>query len=33
VTELVRELYVEVRDWAGGLSDDAVAIALRRRLD
>lgn len=29
--ELVRTLHAEVREWAGGLSDDAVAIALRRR--
>ncbi len=32
VQGLVRELHAEVRDWAGGLSDDAVALAVRRRV-
>jgi hypothetical protein len=30
IQELVRALHAEVRDWAGGLSDDAVAIGVRR---
>ncbi len=29
--EIVRSLHGEVREWAGGLSDDAIAIALRHR--
>jgi len=31
--EIVHTLHAEVRDWAGGLSDDAFAIALRHRPD
>jgi serine phosphatase RsbU (regulator of sigma subunit) len=31
--EIVRGLHGEVREWAGGLSDDAIAIALRHRPD
>ena len=31
VTDLVREVHAEVRAWASGLTDDAVALALRRR--
>ena len=29
--ELVRTIHGEIADWAGGLTDDAVALALRRR--
>ena len=29
--ELVRVVHGEIADWAGGLTDDAVALALRRR--
>ena len=29
--ELVRAIHEEIADWADGLSDDAVALALRRR--
>jgi phosphoserine phosphatase RsbU/P len=29
--ELVRAVHGEIADWAGGLTDDAVALALRRR--
>jgi serine phosphatase RsbU (regulator of sigma subunit) len=29
--ELVRAIHGEIADWAGGLTDDAVALALRRR--
>jgi hypothetical protein len=29
--ELVRAVHTEIADWAGGLTDDAVALALRRR--
>ena len=31
VDELVRHVHEQVRDWADGLADDAVALALRRR--
>jgi serine phosphatase RsbU (regulator of sigma subunit) len=31
VSELVRHVHEEVRSWADGLADDAVAMALRRR--
>ena len=31
VADLVREVHGRVREWAGGLTDDAVALALRRR--
>ena len=31
VSALVRHVHEYVRDWSGGLTDDAVALALRRR--